>query len=403
MPIFQSFDVLIPKKEYMPKWPVIACDQFTSQKEYWEALAKEVGEAPSALHCILPEAYLEGAEEGTFKAIRRAMQDTLDGGIFTRYENALVYVERSLADGSVRRGAVGVIDLDAYDYRPETNAPIRATERTVVERIPPRMRVRRGAKIELSHVMLLCDDKDCTLVEPLGEVPGEIVYDLDLMQGGGHIRGKVIDGAEKDAFLARVNAYCAQAAKRLGGMEFAVGDGNHSLATAKECYEELKRNGASEATLARARYACVELQNIHDPVQKFEPIHRLVVGADESDLLTYLLENCCADEGIEVPWFAGVASGVLKLDPAKGVLPVGILQNALDAYLAAHPGTVDYIHGDEDLKELAKRNGNLGFLLPGIPKGDFFRGIASDGVLPRKTFSMGVAREKRYYLEAREL
>ncbi|MBP5288240.1 MAG: DUF1015 domain-containing protein [Clostridia bacterium] len=403
MSVFKPFDVLLPEDKYLPKWPVIACDQFTSQPEYWEALEQEVGGAPSALRCILPEVELGSATEERFAAIRASMEQYLNGDVFTRYPDSFIYVERTLTNGNLRAGVVGVIDLDAYDYRPDATSAIRATEKTVVERIPPRMRVRRGAKIELSHVLLLCDDDSFSLIEPLKGAKGKTAYDLDLTGGGGHIRGTVIDGAEKEAFLARLDAYEAEKKEALAGMLYAVGDGNHSLATAKECYEELKQNGAPADVLNRARYAMVELQNIHDPVQVFEPIHRLVSGADESELLTYLMENCCADQGIEVPWFTGVASGVLTLDPAKGVLPVGILQNALDAYLADHPGATDYIHGDEDLKELAKKKGNVGFLLPGIPKGDFFRGIARDGVLPRKTFSMGVAREKRYYLEAREL
>ncbi len=403
MSVFTSFDVLIPRKEFLSKWPVIACDQFTSQPEYWEEVKKTVGDAPSALHCILPEAFLPTATDETFGAIRAAMEEDLKSGVFTTCQDALIYVERTLANGAVRAGVVGVIDLDAYDYHPETDAAIRATEKTVVERIPPRMRVRRGAKIELSHVLMLCDDDGFSLIEPLKESAGEVVYDLDLMQGGGHVCGRVIRGAEKDAFLARLDAYCRRKKEPLSGMLFAVGDGNHSLATAKECYEELKRNGAPAEALQRARFAMVELENIHDPVQVFEPIHRLVTGADASDVLTFLMENCCAEEGIEVPWFCGMASGSLILDPARGVLPVGILQNALDEFFASHPGQTDYIHGDEDLKKLAKKDGNLGFLLPAIPKGDFFRGIARDGVLPRKTFSMGVARDKRYYLEAREL
>ena len=403
MSIFRPFDVLIPKKEYLPLWPVIACDQFTSQKAYWDGVRAAVGSAPSALNCILPEAELKEAGDDRFAAIRRAMTDYLAGDVFDRFPASFVYVERTLSDGGVRPGVVGVIDLETYDYREKTTAAIRATEKTVVERIPPRMRVRRGAKLELSHVLLLCDDERKEIIEPLKDAAGEILYDLDLVGGGGHITGKRIAGAEAEALLARLDAYEARKKNELSGMLYAVGDGNHSLATAKECYEELKRSGADPAAIVRARFAMVELENIHDPSQKFEPIHRLITGVDAARFLACLENAAGAPEGYPVPWVAGDREGVLYLDRNKGVLPVGILQTVLDGLLAREPGEIDYIHGAEDLKELARRKDSLGFLLPAIGKGDFFRGIAADGVLPRKTFSMGEAREKRYYLEGREL
>ena len=403
MAIFQPFDVLLPRAELLGSWPVIACDQFTSQPEYWQRQRAAVGEQPSALHCILPEAELAAADEQTYADIHGAMRRYLDEGVFEEHPGAFVYVERTLKDGSIRRGVVGVIDLEAYDYRSDSVSAVRATERTVVERIPPRMKVRRGAALELSHVLMLCDDERRELIEPLrGEVSAPL-YDLDLPQGGGRITGWLVDGAAAARLQARLDAYCARKQDELHGLIFAVGDGNHSLATAKECYEELKRTSADPEALARARYAMVELENIHDPVQRFEPIHRLVTGADVLQMYIWLTADCGAAQGIPVPWVSGAKEGVLQLDQERGVLPVGILQTGLDAYLAEHPGTVDYIHGDDTLRQLAARDGALGFLLPGIPKADFFRGIAEDGVLPRKTFSMGEAQEKRYYLEARRL
>ncbi|MBQ9196972.1 MAG: DUF1015 domain-containing protein [Clostridia bacterium] len=403
MPIFQPFDVLIPREEFLDRWPVIACDQFTSQPEYWQRQREIVGDAPSALRCVLPEAELTSADDQTYREIRRTMERYLAEGVFAGYAQSFVYVERTLTDGTVRPGVVGVIDLEAYDYGSDVVSAIRATERTVVERIPPRMRVRRGAALELSHVLLLCDDERRALIEPLRAELASPLYDLQLPQDGGRLIGWLVNGAAARAFEERLADYCRRKEGELNGMLFAVGDGNHSLATAKACYEELKKTSADAGAIARARYAMAELENIHDRSQRFAPIHRLVSGVDASGLIAYLRERCCAEGGYPVPWVSGQCEGVLLLNRELGVLPVGILQSALDDYLAAHPGEIDYIHGEDSLRTLAGRGDAVGFLLPAIPKDDFFRGIARDGVLPRKTFSMGEAREKRYYLEARRL
>ncbi|MCR5161755.1 MAG: DUF1015 domain-containing protein [Lachnospiraceae bacterium] len=437
--IFQPFNVLIPKKEYLDCWPVIACDQFTSQSEYWDQLEALVGNSPSALRCILPEARLSSATEETYGEIRKAMQEYLNAGLFDEFGGAFVYVERTLLGGEIRRGIVGVVDLEAYDYHSDAKAAIRATERTVVERIPPRMKVRRGALLELSHVLLLCDDEQFSIIEPIRGEEEKKLYDLDLLQGGGHISGWLIDGEAAENLLKRLDAYCSRKAEPLDGMAFVVGDGNHSLATAKECYEELKKTSQDEAAIQCARYAMVELENIHDRAQKFEPIHRLLRKVDVGKLLAFLEKECCceaagletnedcsddapnAEKGYPIAWVSGEREGILYLDKKKGVLPVGILQAALDVYLKKEEGEIDYIHGEDTLRELSRGEntaraglsgaaegrpaeaGTIGFVLPAIPKDDFFNGIAKDGVLPRKTFSMGEAKEKRYYLEARRL
>lgn len=408
MPIFTSFDILLPKAEYMQKWPVVACDQFTSQPEYWQKLRTTIGDTPSTLDCILPEVELKDCTEDRYEKIRSTMLQYLEGGVFNEYKDAFVYVERTLLDGSIRPGIVGVIDLEQYDYNADAVSPIRATEKTVVERIPPRMNVRRGAPIELSHVLLLCDDEQRNIIEPLSETKSQLqkVYELDLMQGGGHIAGWLVQGDEARALQARIEEYCERKRSEysdVAPMLFAVGDGNHSLATAKACYEELKASGADSEALARARYAMVELENIMDDSQKFEPIHRIINECKVVSLLTYLGENCCAEDGYPVRWVSGVHEGMLQLDKRKGVLPIGILQNALDEYLKSHAGEIDYIHGEDSLRQLAAKPGSIGFVLESVAKDDFFRGIASDGVLPRKTFSMGEAQEKRYYMEARKI
>jgi len=408
MPIFTSFDILLPKAEHMEKWPVVACDQFTSQPEYWQKLKNIIGNAPSALNCILPEVELKGCTEERFGNIRRTMLQYLEGEVFNEYKDAFVYVERTLLDGSIRPGVVGVIDLEQYDYNADAISPIRATEKTVVERIPPRMNVRHGAPIELSHVLLLCDDDKRSIIEPLAEKKSQLqpVYDLELLQGGGHIAGWLVQGEEAEALQARIEEYCERKSNTYSNanpMLFAVGDGNHSLATAKACYEELKAKGADADSLARARYAMVELENIMDDSQKFEPIHRIINDCKAMSLLTYLGESRCAEAGYPIRWISGVHEGKMYLDKRKGVLPIGILQNALDEYLKSHSGEIDYIHGEDALRQLAAKPGSIGFVLESVPKDDFFRGIAADGVLPRKTFSMGEAQEKRYYIEARKI
>jgi len=408
MSVFKAFELLVPKAEYMSRWPVVACDQFTSQPEYWAALENEVSASPSALRCILPEVELDKAGESRYEQIRDTMQQYLGSGIFRRFENSFVYVERTLINGKIRRGLVGVIDLEAYDFHADSSAPIRATERTVEERIPPRMKVRRGAKMELSHVLLLCDDECFDIIEPLSHESDklETLYDQSLMMGGGHIRGYLVCGERADKLQEKIDAYCRRKAAQYGDsapMLFAVGDGNHSLATAKACYEELKAAGADAAAIARARYAMVELQNIRDEVQVFEPIHRLMYDVQTHKLMAFLRETCCAERGYPIRVFCGGEESLIHLDRSKGLLPVGILQHALDEYLAQNPGRIDYIHGEDTLRELCRKPASMGFVLEAIPKGDFFRGIAEDGVLPRKTFSMGEAREKRYYLEAREI
>lgn len=408
MPIFSSFDLLLPKAEYIDKWPVVACDQFTSQPEYWQELKKAVGSAPSALNCILPEVELKNCGEDRYDIIRSTMNGYLSAGVFNTYKNSFVYIERTLLNGSIRPGIVGVIDLEEYDFNADAVSAIRATEKTVVERIPPRMKVRRGAPIELSHVLLLCDDEKRGIIEPLSEKKARLqkLYELELMQGGGHICAWLVDGDDAVELQNSIEDYCRRKRAEysdVAPMLFAVGDGNHSLATARECYEELKRAGAGAEILARARYAMVELENIMDESQKFEPIHRLIENCDVEDVLKFLGENCCADEGYPISWTSNGREGVIYLDKALGLLPIGILQTALDDYLKNSNAEIDYIHGEDTLRELAKKPDSIGFVLEAVAKDDFFRGIASDGVLPRKTFSMGEAQEKRYYIEAREI
>lgn len=410
--VFLPAKVLLPKVEDMSKWSVVACDQFTSQPEYWERVEEYVGDSKSAFRLILPEAELGTDKEAAhIDNIHNAMAEYLANGVFTEYDNAYIYIERTMQNGSIRRGLLGMVDLDAYNYEPGTDAPIRATEKTVPERIPPRMRVRKDAAIELPHVLLLCDDAQNLLLEPFttGTESLEKIYDFDLMENGGHITGWLVQGDAVQAFEERLAQFEASLSSKytdLSGtpMTFAVGDGNHSLATAKACYEELKKNNpGQDMSNHAARYALVELENIYDKSQVFEPIHRIVTKTDAKGLLAALQENCCGEAGFPIQWVIADQSGTIILDKQKGELAVGILQKFLDEYLESHEGVTDYIHGEEDLKALAVQPDAIGFLLPAMEKNQLFRGVISDGVLPRKTFSMGHAVEKRYYLEARRI
>lgn len=387
MSIFTAADILLPRVDSMEKWAVIACDQFASEPEYWNNARNFVKDAPSALNLIWPEAELADDADKRIGSINAAMKGYLEQELFQTYPDAFIYVERTLLSGKIRRGIVGALDLSSYDYRPDTDCPVRATEKTVVERIPPRVNIRKDAPLELPHVLLLCDDPAQIILGSIQTDTLPVVYDFDLMQGGGHITGWLLQGKDADGLRSAIDRYEAIHKP----VKYAVGDGNHSLASAKTCYE-MSKNPA-------ARYALVELENIHDDSQEFEPIHRIIKDTDPKALL----EALAAESGYPLQWFSGTESGTVMLRLADGQLPVGALQGFLDEYLSTRPGQTDYIHGDDSLKQLSSNENAIGFLLPPMEKAQLFPGIIADGVLPRKTFSMGHAQEKRYYLEARKI
>ena len=410
--VFLPADILLPKNADFSKWAVIACDQFTSDQEYWNRVRANAEGSVSTINLILPEAELGTEKEAAHTAlINKTMAECMENGVFETYENSLIYVERTLENGSIRMGLMGMVDLDAYDYTVGATSAIRATERTVTERIPPRQRVRRDAPIELPHILLLCDDHEKVLIEPIAAKKDsfKVLYDCDLMEDGGHITGWLVPQEEVEKFNATLAEYSANVGKKYEGLKgepvvFAVGDGNHSLATAKSCYEELKKNNPGVDLSAHpARYALVELENIHDPSQQFEPIHRVIFNTDTKKMLKAVEENICAEGGYPVKWYIGEESGVVYLDRAKSELAVGVLQAFLDEYLKENEGEIDYIHDDDALIALAAKGNAIGFLVPGMEKSQLFRGVVADGVLPRKTFSMGHSREKRYYLESRKI
>ena len=415
---FRPADILLPQNCDLSLWSVVACDQYTSQPEYWQRVEERVGRAPSSLRLILPESSLEGPHvETDIMDVNNTMTRYLREERFALLPQSMVYVERRLDNGTVRRGLVGMVDLEQYDYEPGSPAPIRATEGTVLSRIPPRVAVRKNAPIELPHAMLLCDDPEGTVIEPLSAQTADLeqVYDFDLMEQGGHITGwklgekQLSHVARALSALADPAAYAVRYQDDGPVMLFAVGDGNHSLATAKECYERQKRLTPPEKwSNLPARFALCELVNLHDVSLEFEPIHRVVFKTDPSALLDALIAACPGahlgkGEGHVLEFIYADGAGHLTVPNPAAQLPVGTLQSFLDDYLAGHPGRVDYIHGDDVTRDFGRKPGNIAFLLPAMSKEQLFPTVIHDGVLPRKTFSMGEAHDKRFYLEARKI
>lgn len=416
--IFGRTDILLPRdlsQEALHKWSVVACDQYTSDPDYWDAVEDVVGDAPSTRRITYPELFLNAPDkEARIAAIAKATKDYREN-VLSVYPDAMIYVERTMKNGKIRCGIVGAFDLEAYSYAKDSQTPIRATEGTVLSRIPPRVQIRRDAAVETPHVMILCDDKEQKLFSAARRAKENApIYDFDLMQNGGRIRGWLITGALADEMealaLSLGDADAFENKYHAGGkapLVFPVGDGNHSLATAKACWEEIKVNGADSTH--PARYALAELVNLHDEALEFEPIYRVVFGADGEALLRdmkayypALTDAVCEGHTFEVVF--GTQSRSVTHPHPTAQLPVGTLQTFLDAWLSEHPeAEVDYIHGIDATKKLAAGTNAVGFLFDGMEKDDLFRTVIFDGALPRKTFSMGEADEKRYYLECRAI
>ena len=414
---FKAGNILIPKDADMYKWCVVACDQYTSEPDYWNEVKNIVGDSPSTLNLTLPEIYLEDSDvEDRIKSINENMKEYLDKDLFTEYKDSMIYLERTQNDGKVREGLMGVVDLEDYSYEKGSQTLIRATEKTVIERIPPRMKVRENALLELPHIMILIDDEKKDIIESLKNkvTDSDVVYDTDLMQKGGHIKGyklsdevanevieKLGELADKDNFEKKYDV------TDKGVLLFAMGDGNHSLATAKACYEKLKESMSEEEYLNHpARYALVELVNLHSSALEFEAIHRVIFDTDVEDLVKSLNEYYTINEDGNGQKFELITKDydkTLYIENPKSNIAVGSIQMFLDEYLANHQGKIDYIHGDDTTKEMASKEGNVGIIFVAMSKGDLFKTVILDGALPRKTFSMGHAHDKRFYLEARKI
>lgn len=412
---FKAGDILLPKKSIdMSKWSVVACDQYTSEKEYWDKLDCFVGKEPSTLRITLPEIYLEDHLEERIKKINKTMSDYLKQDIFDEYKDAIFYIQRKQEDGKVREGLIGVVDLEAYDYNPGSSSLIRATEKTVIERIPPRVKIREEALLELPHIMILIDDPKKEVIESLSDKvkKEDKVYDFKLNMNGGHLTGYNLNSNLKEKVLDNLKKLMnakefekKYQVKDKGVLLFAMGDGNHSLATAKTIYEELKKTNKDYLSDPR-RYALVELVNLHSEALEFEAIHRIIFDTDSKKMMEELNKYYKINEDGKGQKFTVIIDGKEKnmyIENPQSNLAVGSIQMFLDNYLKENRGKIDYIHGDDTLKKMTKKDKSIGFMFDAISKDELFKTIIIDGVLPRKTFSMGHAYDKRYYTEARKI
>jgi hypothetical protein len=434
-------EILLPKNgSDMMKWSVVACDQYTSQPKYWKKAKDLVENAPSTLSLILPEVYLETPREKELVSeINRNMKKYLDENILVKQKPGFVLVDRKTSIAPSRKGLVVALDLEQYNFREGSETLVRATEGTIVDRLPPRIQVRKDAPVELSHIMVLIDDPDKTVIEPLLDMDLEKIYDFELMMESGHIKGYQVDNeniinsiAEKLAKLADPDTFNRKYnVNNQAVLLYAMGDGNHSFATAKAIWEELKKNAESTEKIMShpARYALVELVNLHDDGLEFEPIHRVLFNIDTEDLFN-AMRDFYTGQGSElsirtfsseleaeteakkarennfhaVSFVTNKTAGVLVIKDPKLTLEVATLQSFLDSYLVDKPNAkIDYIHGKEVVSELGSKPGNIGFFLEPMSKQDLFKTIILDGALPQKTFSMGEADEKRFYLECRKI
>lgn len=415
---FKKGNILLPNKNInMNLWSVIACDQYTSDNQYWKRVEQLVSANPSTLNLTLPELYLESENvEEKISKINKNMEEYVKNNVFDEYKDTMFYIERTDSKSFIREGLIGILDLEEYSYEKGSTSLIRATEKTVIERIPPRVKVREKALLELPHIMILIDDEKKTVIEPLKNKvsKSDIVYDFDLMMNGGHIKGYNLS----DKIINEVNsALEVLADKTLFNKKydledkpvllFAMGDGNHSLATAKTCYENLKKEIGEEALNHPSRYALVELVNLHSSALKFEAIHRVVFNADIENLLNELMKyydvSFDKTEGQKIEYVTKNERKTFWIKNPKSNIAVGSLQMFLDEYLKNNSGRVDYIHGEEETIKFGSEESNIGFILEAMQKDDLFKTVILDGALPRKTFSMGHADDKRFYLEARKI
>lgn len=395
MRVFTPADILLPRVDDMTKWSCIACDQFTAEPEYWREAERIVGSEPSTLLLMLPEAWLGVRDSAAeTRKIYAAMKDYVNRGIFRTVEQSFIYVERTLPSGAVRRGLVGKLDLECYDWAPGSATPVRATEGTVESRLPARVEVRRGATLEMPHIMVFIDDPENAVIP--SAAGGEALYDFELMLGGGHIRGSRVTGEAAERLTAALEA-------PEGSVRFAMGDGNHSLAAAKRCWEQIKRNlPESELETHPARYALAEIVNIHDEAVTFEPIHRVLLETVPRGFIEEAAARLPRGKGQAVTLLAGRREMEIETGMPLGAL-VALVDELLGDWRREHGGEPDYIHGDEEARALGGKPSSVGVLLPRLEKAELFPYITEHGPYPKKSFSIGHARDKRYYLECRAI
>lgn len=395
MNVFNPADILLPKNIDLGKWSVVACDQYTSQKEYWDRVERYTEKSPSTYQLIFPEAMLGSVDfDAKVASVNAAMHSYLQQNLFTEYKHALILVRRRFPSGKVRTGLVGAIDLEAYDYKRESRSSVRATEATVSERIPPRVTIRRHAPLELPHILLLMDDPEDSVLAPLkNQLPSQKVYDFELMENSGHITGYLIDDAE--AVCRRIHALSSDPL-------IAVGDGNHSLAGAKACWEECKKTLSPDAMLHHPmRYALCELVNLHEPSLVFEPIYRVFFDCQPPALFS-AMEKTQGVYSYTISCLSGGEKQQITF-ASNCHLVSGAITEFLEDYAKDHEGYIDYIHGLQTAEAFGSRKDAVAFLIDCLKKEDLFSTINTFGPLPKKTFSMGEAEEKRFYVEARKL
>lgn len=416
-------EVLLPDKRVnMRKWAVIACDQYTTNEGYWNEVERLVGSSPSSLHIMLPEIYLESPDkEERIKKTKEIMADYIDDGVLTLLPAGFVLVERMVDEG-IRKGLMVMVDLEEFNADPFAGTTVRASEEVLYDRVLPRVDIRAGAELEMPHIFLLMDDPSFEVIEPAWRKRESLskVYDFDLMMRGGRVTGYLVDDEETEADI--INALAAL--KTRGGMRFCVGDGNHSLATAKEVWEETKRY-MSEEEMAESplRYAMCELINLHDPALTLKPIHRIIAGANPAMVIQYVvdrLNSMQADARLvfsrrkpsmqmvdapQVIFFTSKdSSGRIEINSPNSSMLIEQLQPVLERFVEEHPSCMlEYIHGDEEFERTTQNYDTLGFLMPAMDKNTFFDELSEFGVFPKKCFSLGEAHEKRYYIECRLL
>lgn len=391
-------NILLPRDADYTKWAVVACDQFTSQPDYWHKLDEFVGQEKSTLRLIYPEVYL-GEENGDerIKTIRDTMSQYMEEGVFEEHKNTFVLIKRTTAFNNTRLGLIVSIDLEDYCFTHPSHAQIRSTEDVVMDRIPPRLKIRRGAPLEFPHIIILLDDEKKSVIEELAAREHSVLYDFDLNMNGGHITGYKVDA---DEAIALFEQYARTKLANGQDFLFAVGDGNHSLATAQAYWNELKQTlSPEERETHPARFALCEMENLYDEGIKFEPIHRFVFGADES-LLAQL--DKIGGEGRIKAVLNGRESYFSV--PSNCAEAISAVQKVLESYVGSHSGCkVDYIHGEDNLAAVASEHKGVALIMPSLRKDELFSYVATHGALSKKTFSMGEAQEKRYYVEAHKI
>ena len=415
--IFSSAKILLPKGQDMHRWSVVACDQFSSQKEYWESLEKLTEGVPSTLRLMLPEAYLDKCDQfAEAEKINARMDEYLAAGIFEETEECYIYVERRLASGVVRRGLVGVLDLEKYDYSAASTSPIRATEGTVEDRLPPRVRVREGASLEMPHIMVFIDDASDAVLGGLENMKEKLpkLYDFTLNMGGGAICGYKVSGENAVALEKAVYDLSDEEAlrRRYGDKApaiFAMGDGNHSLATAKKCWEKIKESlSGDELETHPARYSLVEIVNIHDEAISFEPIHKVIFETESENFVTeaekwWAEQSRASDKSHSISLITGDKEKAVAVSGLTIGELIGKAEEFCQTYMSRYGGKIDYIHNDDTAIAMGRRSGCACILLPKMEKGELFPSIIESGAFPKKSFSIGHAEDKRYYLECRKI